>query len=189
MSEQVLTTILASFIPIVLTTFVAWFERRNEESRRSQAIESAKQHIDFLRSYLVTQKLASTPEQFLAIKRKVSDEIDQIMAELAAELGDIEKTLPHNGGSSSLISLFLLYRLNTWQASAFRVLFYLSLILSTIVSALMTNFTITDLSNPFAARIVAAVIIVLPFVLITVLFRWLAIRSHGAGATLSHGSA
>jgi hypothetical protein len=177
MSDEVVVAILAAMLPVALTTGLAWLERRGQESRRDQAIESTHKRLQLLHTYLEAQQIALPPEQFAALKLVVAQEIDQLLRALNEQLQILDRTLDTTRNRSVFQRLFLWHRLRTGWAQTFRALFYLALLLSTLLSISFISTIVTQYGDSPAVAFVALVILIAPTVLPTLLFRWLALRS------------
>jgi cytochrome bd-type quinol oxidase subunit 2 len=176
MSEEMIATILAALLPIALTALITWLERRGQEARQHSAMDMAYKRIQFLNIYLTTQQLILPPEHYDTLKQAIGTEIEHIFQELTKVLNNIERMTHHTHERNVIQRIFLLYRMHTMRAKLFRGLFYALLSISTIVSILFTiGITINQNSNIITAT-AGISIVLLPFVLLALLFRWLALH-------------
>lgn len=72
-------------LPITLTTFFDWQEKRDVAQKRNQAIEVAHKRVIFLNDFIKAQE-GCMPEQLDQIKQEVSSELNQLRQDLAKVL-------------------------------------------------------------------------------------------------------
>jgi hypothetical protein len=176
MSQETLAALLAALLPLALTALVTWWERRGQEARRNTAIDTANKRIQFLHSYLTTQQLILPPEPYESLKQTLGAEVERIYEDLAIELNEIERITRRTKEKNLIQRIFLLYRLQTTGARLFRALFYTLLITSTVLSILFTIGTITNQDINIISTILGISVILLPFIGLGLLFRWLALQ-------------
>jgi len=183
MTNDLLLTILGSFLPIIITTLIAWLGNLNLSSKRGQIVTLAKQRVDFLNAYLSAQNAALEDSEELAqIKQSTARELSAIKKSVEDELRRIDKESPQSG--NFLQRFFLLYKMRTRSAAAFRVLFYLTLLFSFLWSMLFTSVTLTSIAEGAYSLIIELLVLLLfiaPAVLIVFLVRWLAVKADKPG--------
>src|SRR5688572_8444210 len=179
MSEETIAAILAALLPPALTALTTWFERRGQEARRTAAIDTAYKRIQFLRLYLTTQQLILAPERYEPLKQTIGAETERIFRELTSVLDDSERIAQQTNGKNLLQRILLLYPIQTRRANLFRGLFYILLLVSTILSLLFTIGTSANQDTNVIAATLGIGIILLPFIALALLFRWLALRQEG----------
>jgi hypothetical protein len=179
MSEETIAAILTALLPLTLTALITWLERRGQEARRTTAIDTAYKRIQFLQLYLTTQQLILASEPYETLKQTIGIEIERIFLELTSVLNDIERTTQHTKEKNAIQRILLLYPIHTPRAKLFRGLFYTLLTISTVLSLLFTIGTSTNQDTNLIIATIGISIILLPFVALALLFRWLAIRQEG----------
>jgi hypothetical protein len=178
MSEGTIAAILAALLPVAVTALFAWFERRSQEVRRNAAIDTAHKRVQFLNTYLTTQQMILPPERYDALKQTIGTEVERIFQELAAVLGEIERTIQQTRETNVVQRIFLLYRMRTSQSNLFRALFYALLVISTIISLLFTIGAATLQETNIITAGIGIAILLLPFIFLALLFRWLALKRN-----------
>lgn len=178
MSEGTIAAILAALLPVAVTALFAWFERRGQEVRRNAAIDTAHKRIQFLNTYLTTQQMILPPERHEMLKQTIGTEVERIFQELAAVLDEIERTTRHTREKNVVQRIFLLYRMRTSQSNLFRALFYTLLVASTVISLLFTIGAATIQDTNIITAGIGIAILLLPFISLALLFRWLALKQN-----------
>ncbi len=178
MSEETIAAILAALLPLALTALATWAERRTQEARRNTAVDTAYKRIQFLNIYLTTQQLILPPDHYQELKRSIGGEVERIFQELTIVLNNNERIARQSSEKNIVQRVFLLYRLHTTRAKVFRAIFYTLLIISTILSMLFTIGTMTDQDTNVFITMIGIGVIMLPFIVVLLLFRWLALRSE-----------
>src|SRR5512136_1128408 len=91
--KEVITILLSSFLPILFTIFFAWISNRSEKVKRKQMIEDAKQRIELINAYVVSQKLVIEDDATLRLmKKRAANELYDIKAFLDNSLHGLEKS-------------------------------------------------------------------------------------------------
>jgi len=179
MTNELFLTILGSLLPIIITTVIAWLSNFGLRSKSSRVVTQAKQRVDFLHAYLTAQNEAlGDSDELVRIKQNAAVELAVIKKTVEDEMRKIEKNAPQTG--NFLHRFFLVYKMNNYFSGVFRVLFYLTLVLSFFWSMLFTNifrdFIIKGTASIFVS-IVDLLLFIAPAVAIVFLVRWLAIRT------------
>lgn len=179
MSEETIAAILAALLPLSLTAFITWLERRGQEARRHTAIDTAYKRIQFLQLYLTTQQLILASEPYETLKQTIGTQVEHIFLELTSVLTDIDRTTHQTNGKNLMQRILLLYPIHTPRAKLFRGLFYALLTISTVLSLLFTLGTSTNQATNRITATIGISIILLPFIALALFFRWLALRQEG----------
>lgn len=179
MTDDLLLTILGSFLPIVITTLIAWLGNRGLSSKRGRIVTLAKHRVDFLNAYLSAQNaVMGDSEELAQIRQSAGRELSAIKKSVEEDLRKIDKDSPQ--GENFFQRFFLLYKMHTRPAAFFRVLFYLTLLISFLWSMLFTSIIrgfIAEGSYSLFVNLLVLLLFIAPAVLIVLLVHWLAVRA------------
>jgi hypothetical protein len=121
---------ILGLIPITLTAFFEWQEKRDVADRRNQAIDIAHKRVNFLNDLIKTQECCAT-DQLHSIKQDISNELKQLKQELSENLLTLDQRTIHRSGThaqrSLLQNLFLAYFPRSTVAWALHVIYYMLL--------------------------------------------------------------
>ena len=179
MTDDLLLTILGSFLPIIITTLIAWIGNLGLGSKRGRIVTLAKQRVDFLNAYLSAQNAAmGDAEELAQIRQGAARELSAIKKSVEDDLRKIDKDSPQ--GENFFQRFFLLYKMHTRLAAFFRVLFYLTLLVSFLWSMLFTSIIrvfIVEGSYSLLINLLVLLLFITPAVLIVLFVHWLAVRT------------
>jgi hypothetical protein len=172
MSSELISTIISSLLPIFVTLFFAWLSNRNDQVKRRNMIEDAKSRIELINEYVSAQNLV-IPElsKLEEIKRTAANELYDIKKFLDNNLQSLEKTSKRS--DEPIQRFFLIYKMNTFWAALFRILFFITLVFSILLS--IFNISV-NYSDAVSQLIFDSIVFTTPFILFAFLFRWLAIK-------------
>jgi ABC-type multidrug transport system fused ATPase/permease subunit len=183
MTDDLILTILGSFLPVIITTLIAWLGNRSLSSKRGRTVSMAKQRVDFIHAYISAQNASMGDSEELAqIRQSAAKELSAIKKSVEEDLRKIEKVSPQSG--NFLQRFFLLYKMYTRLAAFFRVLFYLTLVVSFFWSMLFTSIIRTFIAEGSYSLFISLLVLLLfimPAVLIVFLMRWLAVKADKPG--------
>jgi len=183
MTDDLLLTILGSFLPIIITTLIAWLGNRSLSPKRGRIVTLAKQRVDFINAYLSAQNAAlGDAEELAQIRQSAAGELSAIKKSVEEDLRKIDKVSPQSG--SFLQRFFLLYKMHSLLAAFLRVLFYLTLVVSFFWSMLFTSVIRTFIAEGSYSLVINFLVLlffIAPAVLIVFLMRWLAVRADKPG--------
>jgi hypothetical protein len=174
---ELISKLLSSLVPVLFTAFFAWIGSRNDQAKRKQMFEDAKQRIELINTYVASQKLVIDDAAELgAVKKTAANELYNIKAFLDKNLHSLEKSSEKS--ESYWQRFFLLYKMRTGLAGFLRVCFFLMLLGSVLYSIFLSSMvTPASLQNYGLGWIIVAVITwSLPGVLVGLLLRWLAVK-------------
>jgi hypothetical protein len=181
MTGERIISLLNSLLPIVITLVFAWLSSRNDETKRRQLVEDAKQRIELISAYVTSQTLViDDPNELGEIKKTVANELYEIKAFLDHTLQSLDQTSEKS--EDFFRRFFLLYKMNTRLASFLRVIFFIILFVSVIWSIIVPSFMFTPLPDQETGpddtviNLIGTVVLVLPVVLVAMMVRWLAIK-------------
>jgi hypothetical protein len=177
MSEATISSLISSLLPILITILFAWLGSRNEQSKRKQMVEDAKQRIELLSTYITSQNLVvSDPHELENLKKSAANELYDIKAFLDNKLQSFDKASEKS--ENYLLRFFLLYKMQTGVANFFRLCFFVVLLLSVFWSVFISSIVFTDIqqSSDLIISVVAFIILAAPALLLVLLVRWLTIR-------------
>ena len=183
MTDSLLLTILGSFLPIIITTLIAWLGNLGLSSKRGRIVTLAKQRVDFLNAYLSAQNVVmGGSEELTQIRQSAARELSAIKKSLEEDLRKIDKDSPQSG--NFLQRFFLLYKMHTPSAAFLRVLFYLTLLVSFLWSMLFTSIIrgfIAEGSYSLFVNLLVLLLFITPAVLIVLFVHWLAVKADRPG--------
>ena len=172
MSSELMSTLISSLVPILITLFFAWISNRNDQSQRKNLLEDAKSRINLINEYVAAQSLViNDPDRLGEIKKSAANELNDIKTYLDNKLQSLEKTSKRSG--EPLQHFFLIYKMNTFGAALFRILFFITLVFSILLS--IFNISV-NYSDAVSQLIFDSIVFTTPFILFAFLFRWLAIK-------------
>ena len=178
MPNDTIWSLISSLLPIVITLLFAWLSSRNDQARRKQIVEDAKQRIELISEYVASQNLVlDDPNELGVIKKIAASELYDIKAFLDNKLQSLEKSSEKSEGFFQ--RFFLLYKMRTGAASFLRICFFMVLLASIFWSILMSSigFSPEQLQeNGWGLSIAVLIMLTTPAVLVALLLRWLAIK-------------
>lgn len=178
MFKEAASAALASFIPILMTTLFAWLGNRSEKSKRNQLIGDAKQRIELINGYVSSQSLViSDIDELEAIKKAATKELAEIKAILDRRLSSIDKSI--GKADNYILRYFLLYRMQSSVARVFRLLFFVSLVVATLIAILFATIAFEPKniqSTGVWISILVAFIFSVPGIMATFVLHWIAKR-------------
>lgn len=184
--EKIIPSILAAFLPLL----VAWFSKKSKDNIRKSVLEDAQKKIDFLNNYFEVQK-----------KLKTENEIDELKVQLSGELVEVKNKISlldrkeEQTGYQKLgviQKLFLTFIPASAIGWLWSILFYIDLF---FVFFFFLGSCLDDLGN-FSAEVLLknmqdtdTILGMGFFLLILLLFRWLALLNYRKKSTLHTVSA
>lgn len=145
MSEKILIAIigvigaLAGLVPALVTVIYGWTEKRGVFAAKKRAIELAQKRVTFLNTWVETQKLISTEEEFQETKQRIAKELTLLFSSLSDTLSQLElpaKTYKLNWFQK----IFLAYRPHGSDAWLLHIFFYMLLgLISFVLVALIAS--------------------------------------------------
>jgi len=178
MPNAIISSLISSLLPILVTVLFAWLGNRNERSRRKQMFDDAKQRMELINTYVTSQKLVvDDPNELGNVKKTAANELYAIKAFLDNRLHSLEKASEKS--ENYFQRFFLLYHMRSRSAGFFRAFFFLMLFASALWSAFLasTSFRLASEQEWYLVTpIIVIIIFTLPGVLVTLLLRWLAIK-------------
>jgi hypothetical protein len=121
-------------------------------------------------------------EELAQIRQSATRELSAIKKSVEEDLRKIDKDSPQSG--SFLQRFFLLYKMHTRLAAFFRVMFYLTLVVSFLWSLLFTSIIrgfIAEGSYSLFVNLLVLLLFITPAVLIVLFVHWLAIKADKLG--------
>jgi len=191
MSNDLITSLISSLLPILITVVFAWISSRNDQAKRRHVLDDAKQRIELISAYVASQNLVlDDPHELGVIKKTAANELYEIKAFLDTRLQSLEKSSEKS--ENYFQRFFLLYKMRTRLAGFFRVCFFLMAIVSIVWSFTLSSLNFTSESVQeygLGFNIALVLILSLPVVLVALLLRWLAIKyDKPASSTQSTGA-
>jgi hypothetical protein len=179
MSSELIAALVSSLLPILITIIFAWMSSKNDQAKRRQVIEEAKQRIEIISAYVTSQSLVlGDPGELEAIKRTAANELYEIKSFLDGTLQTLQKSSEKE--ESYFQRFFLLYPLCSALARFFRVLFFIALVVSILWSIFISTIAFSaDMVGDIgmAASVVVALIFMIPVLLVALVLRWMAIKN------------
>jgi hypothetical protein len=121
---------ILGLIPITLTAFFEWQDKRDVADRRKHAIEIAHKRVNFLNDWIKAHECCTT-DQIHSIKQNVSSELNQLKQELSDKLSNLEQRSMTRAAKhfqrSFLQNLFLVYFPQSTVAWALHIFYYMLL--------------------------------------------------------------
>ena len=115
MTDGLLLTMLGSFLPIIITTLIAWLGNLSLSSKRGRIVTLVKHRVDFLNAYRSAQNAAMGDlEELAQIRESAGRELSAIKKSLEEDLRKIDKDSPRSG--NFLQRFLLLYKMHTRRA-------------------------------------------------------------------------
>jgi hypothetical protein len=115
MTDGLLITMLGSFLPIIITTLIAWLGNLSLSSKRGRIVTLVKHRVDFLNAYRSAQNAAMGDlEELAQIRQSAGRELSAIKKSLEEDLRKIDKDSPQ--GENFFQRFFLLYKMHTRRA-------------------------------------------------------------------------
>ena len=184
MSNDVISSLISSLLPIVITLLFAWLSSRNDQAKRKHIVEDAKERIELISTYIASQSLVvDDPDELGVIKKTAANELYGIKAFLDGNLQNLEKSSEKS--QHYFQRFFLLYKMQTRWASFFRACFLFVLLGSVLLlyGTYLGSFTPENLQDSGLGPVILGIIIVeiIPIVSVVLLFRWLAIKYDKPG--------
>ena len=180
MSEQtpLLTAIagaLAGIVPILLTFVSGWLAQRGQAARRAEAVNLAKQRVEFLTGWIEAQQALGPESKLNEMKQAVLVELDEVW-ESVVDLELSETFYAPLARHSLFQRLFLLYAPVTAFGWVYHALYWAA-IGSLSFLALLVAITLLSLQlEIIAANIYASVFYGTPSLILAIVFRWLAVK-------------
>lgn len=181
--EKLIPSILAAFLPLI----VAWFSKKGKEAVRKNVMEEAQRKIDFLNNYFEVQK-----------KLKPEGEIDELKVQLSGELVEVKNKISlldkkeEQTGYQKLgviQKLFLTFIPASAIGWLWSILFYIDLF---FVFFFFLGSWLDEMGN-FSTEVLLknmqdtdSILGLGFFVLILLLFRWLALVSYKKSSVKNH---
>lgn len=174
LSEETVQALVTSLLPILITVLFAWLSSRNDQSKRRQLIDDAKQRIELISAYVSAQgQVLDDPAQLERIKGAAAGELYEIKAFMDDKLQSMEKSTEKS--ESYFQRFFLLYRMRSGLASFFRLGFFGALALSILWTIFLFDpADVQELGLMFSIAMYIA--LSLPPLLVALFLRWLALR-------------
>ncbi len=130
-------------LPITLTAFFDWQEKRDVADQRNQAIDVAHKRVNFLNDWVKAQencvKENCTTDHLHAIKEDIASELNQLKQELAENLAALEQRTvtktTARAQRSLLQNMFLAYFPRGAFAWALHIFYYMLLGMSVLIVA------------------------------------------------------
>lgn len=120
-----LLSALAGLLPVALTAFVGWIDRRSHQAQQDRKLHVAQQRTDFLKAWLATMESACSADQFHDVKQDVASELTLIKRGITESmLQDTQRM--EQGDEKNFVQVgFLLYAPRSTRAAVLHVCFYL----------------------------------------------------------------
>jgi hypothetical protein len=180
MSEQTpyltaLAGALAGILPIILTFLFGWLSQRGLSARRAEAVNLAKQRVEFLTGWIEAQQALGSDGKLNEMKPAVLIELDEVW-ESVVDL-ELSETLYAPLARRSLLQrLLLLYAPVTTFGWVYHALYWAA-VGSLSFLALLVAYTLLSLQlEIIAGNLYAAVFYGTPSLIVALLFRWLAVK-------------
>lgn len=170
--EQIISTLIAVFIPI----FITYINKRNKDIIRRQAVEEALKKIEFLDKYFDVSLKILPPEELQIQKQQLAEEL----LELKSNVKKQQKETGF-GRLGTIQKLFLTFKPLSVMGWIWTILFYISFI---IVIFGFVGMFVDENENfntqQFYISLHDTDLIVgfMLFILLLLLFRWLGIRNY-----------
>lgn len=181
--EKIIPSILAAFLPLI----VAWFSKKNKDNVRRGLLDEAQKKIDFLSNYFEVQKKLKTETEIEELKNQLSNEVNEVKNKISLLEKHEERTGYQKLGV--IQKLFLTFSPTTAAGWLWSILFYIDLI---FVFFFFIGSCIDDLGN-FSTEVLQkniqdtdSIIGLGFFLLILLLFRWLALRNYRKNSANNH---
>jgi len=143
MSNDLITSLISSLLPILITVVFAWISSRNDQAKRRHVLDDAKQRIELISAYVASQNLVlDDPHELGVIKKTAANELYEIKAFLDTRLQSLEKSSEKS--ENYFQRFFLLYKMRTRLAGFFRVCFFLMAIVSIVWSFTLSSLNFTS---------------------------------------------
>ncbi|MFQ6538795.1 MULTISPECIES: hypothetical protein [Aphanothece] len=176
--KDIASALIASLIPLLITTFFAWLGNRNYQAKRSSMIESARQRIEFVNVYVSSQcQVVSSQDELEGIRKAAAQELRDIKKVLDCRLQSLQQAAEKS--ENYLFRFLLLYRMHSGMARFFRYCFFATLFLATCISYVFAVEFFKPsaiLETGFGLSVILTVMVSAPGVLLAFVFRWLAKR-------------
>jgi|GEM_PF-3378473 len=167
---------LLGLLPLVVSVFISWLEKRSRIARKEEAIDFAQRQVTFLSAWMQAREQSDSDQQITPIKKEVGAELDQIKAHVDAMM-DIphDKPMVKTDERNFFQRLFLLYAPYTADGWVYRGLFFMCL------GGVILLFIVGGLPDPTSGPMTfsdwaSLGFLSLPFLVIAVIFHALAIR-------------
>ena len=101
---------LVGLLPIVMSSILAWFDKRSLAAKQHQALELAKNRVDFIDRWVKVQQDINSADRFEEIKRETALELDELkkgLSEILAE--NDEKPAPVQESAKKVLQRLLLW--------------------------------------------------------------------------------
>jgi hypothetical protein len=119
---------LVGLLPIIMSSVLAWLDKRSLSAKKHHALELAKSRIDFIDRWVKVQQDVTSAERFEQIKRETTSELDQLKTELSEILVEEQKPEPEKENGKNLLKrLLLLYRPRNFSGWITHIVFYIVL--------------------------------------------------------------
>ncbi len=179
-SKNFITALVGSLLgllPLLLSAFISWLEKRSRVARKEESIDFAQRRVTFLTNWLQARQQSDSGKQLAAIKKEVSAELDDIKDQVNSMM-DIPHETPMVQTQKRNFSqrLFLFYPPHTAGGWVYRGLFFMC------VSAILFFGFLSAVPDPTAPPLtiwdwVGYGIVILPFLLLALLFHALAVHT------------
>jgi hypothetical protein len=180
MSEQtpLLTALagaLAGILPIILTFLFGWPSQRGLSARRAEAVNLAKQRVEFLTGWIRPQQALGPDGKLNEMKPALLIELDEVW-ESVVDLELSETFYAPLARRSLLQRLFLLYAPVTTFGWVYHALYWAAIGSLSFLALLVALSLLSLQLETLAGNLYAAVFYGTPSLVLALLFRWLAVK-------------
>jgi hypothetical protein len=117
---------LSGLLPAFITVVFQWFEQKSNFTKHKRTIELAQKRVNFLNKWARTKKLICTEQEFVAVKKIISEDLEVVFSGIHDAIIDVDVKIKRH--ERSLIQkIFLIYRPRNTYAWVVHTLFYMSL--------------------------------------------------------------
>jgi len=180
MSEQspLLTALagaLAGILPIVFTSILAWLTQRGLATHRSEAVNLAKQRVEFLTGWIQAQQALGPDGRLNEMKQAVLSELDEVW-ESVVDLELPETSYIALAKRSLWQRLFLLYAPVTIVGWVYHALYWAAVGSLSFLALLVALSLLSLQLETIATTLYFSCFYGAPSVVLALLFRWLAVK-------------